>query len=320
MPNKVVTVTAGKHRHDRRAQRQHIGSLENLIIKPSTAKRYDTQVRYLFAWLESEGIQLPDDVVVLDEVVSTYVSYLWESGDPRGWANDTLSGLAHHLPFTRGQLKGSWRLLQAWQRAELPARACPFTYQTISAMVGVHFSWGDLTTGVALLLGYHGLLRTGEILGLCFGHLEFDLVVGRAVIDLGFTKGGIRLGAVESCIITDARLVAFAAEVYRHLLPGDKLLPHSPPAFRRRFEQALACLELQNEGFKPYSLQRGGAIHFYRTTANLGALMTRGRWLHAKTARIYVTEAIAELPHLRWCPSQTRLLETYTKVFEDIYI
>ena len=313
-------VTAGRHKQHRRVQRSRIGTLRGLIIRPGTETRYNKQLQIFFKWMDSEGLELPDEHIRLDEIVGQYIEYLWECGDPRGWAGDCLSGLSHHLPFVKGNLKGAWRLFQAWQRAELPARATPFTYQTLSGMAGVFLHWGDTRTAVGLLLGYHGILRTGELLNLKKGDMDIDADNGRAVLDLGLTKGGLRQGAVESCIITDGRLVGLAQEVYRDLQPGDPLVPWSGPAFRRMFDQALIKLGLQDQGFKPYSMRRGGATHFYRATANLDALTTRGRWQNSKTARLYVTEAIAELPHLRWSPAQLKELRAYTKVFEDLFV
>ena len=51
--------------------------------------------------------------------------------------------------------------------------------------------------------------------------------------------------------------------------------------------------------FVPYSLRRGGATELWRTTANLDAVVMAGRWRHATTARIYVSDGLAVLAEIR---------------------
>eukprot|EP00959_Pyramimonas_sp_CCMP1952_P028597 599779-Pyramimonas_sp.AAC.1 len=54
-----------------------------------------------------------------------YLEKLWAEGEPKSYANDLVAGLQHFAPRLRRRLNGSWRLLGAWAKAELPARAPP---------------------------------------------------------------------------------------------------------------------------------------------------------------------------------------------------
>ena len=56
---------------------------------------------------------------------------------------------------------------------------------------------------LSLLLGFHGLLRTGELLGVKKSHVEQQGPRSVAVISLGMTKGGRRQGAAESVAIRE---------------------------------------------------------------------------------------------------------------------
>lgn len=47
-------------------------------------------------------------------------------------------------------------------------------------------------------------------------------------------------------------------------------------------------LRLEGVNFVPYSLRRGGATTAYRNGETLDVLVTKGRWLHLSTARIYL--------------------------------
>ena len=48
--------------------------------------------------------------------------------------------------------------------------------------------------------------------------------------------------------------------------------------------------QLQGHGFRPYSLRRRGATHFFRQTGNLASTTLIGRWKHLSTARLYLQE------------------------------
>ena len=69
--------------------------------------------------------------------------------------------------------------------------------------------------------------------------------------------------------------------------------------FRQKFDKITTAAGLQGFGFRPYSLRRGGATELWRTTANLDAVVMAGRWRHATTARIYVSDGLAVLAEIR---------------------
>ena len=67
----------------------------------------------------------------------------------------------------------------------------------------------DLTFAVSLLVGFYGLLRTGELLSLEKRHFSLSVQTGVAVITLGFTKGGKRMGVAESVTLTNDTAIKF---------------------------------------------------------------------------------------------------------------
>ena len=50
---------------------------------------------------------------------------------------------------------------------------------------------------VSLLVGFYSILRTGELLTIERRHISFSVQSGVAVITLGYTKGGKRMGIAE---------------------------------------------------------------------------------------------------------------------------
>ena len=111
---------------------------------------------------------------------------------------------------------------------------------------------------------------------------------------LGLTKSGQRRGAAEAITI-DCCLVARLLAVWQlKTQPGDNLVP-SPGRFRKTFNDMLAGLGIEDVGYKPHSLRRGGASYDYRQHGVVSRTTLRGRWNSAKTARIYITDAMAVL-------------------------
>jgi len=147
----------------RQAARAHIKSLHHLVIQPSTAARYRFAIARFAEWRRQ--LQLPrfTSIAELDENISVYIEHLWQEGDPRSFAGDLLSGLQHEIPSPKKQLPSGWRLLTAWRKAELPSRATPFTIFLVQAAAGFFLGKGMEGLSLGLLLGFHALLRTGEM-------------------------------------------------------------------------------------------------------------------------------------------------------------
>ena len=56
---------------------------------------------------------------------------------------------------------------------------------------------------LSLLLGFYAMLRTGEWLGIRNRDVTVDSQHRSAVISLGLTKGGKRVGAAETVTVTE---------------------------------------------------------------------------------------------------------------------
>lgn len=78
---------------------------------------------------------------------------------------------------------------------------------------------------------------------------------------------------------------------------------------RSRYKTLLLESKLP-EGFSFYPLRRGGATHAFRMSNNLSTVCLVGRWSHEKTARIYITDALAQLTDISLEPRvRTKLLQ-----------
>eukprot|EP00438_Fugacium_kawagutii_P034073 Skav205994 [mRNA] locus=scaffold2084:207733:210659:+ [translate_table: standard] len=195
MPKRVVEA---RTKDEGRVVRQRLGSLRSLTVQPSTRARYDRALQRFFNFLKDHQLQLPSQKQLLDGIVSDYIEHLWSSGEGRALARDTLAALQDAQPQVKGCLQGTWRLVKTWNTTELPNRAPPMPMEVLDAMVGYALFKQQPLFALSLLIGFHGLLRTGEVLGLSKKDFSITSNSSSILISLGLTKGGQRQGALES--------------------------------------------------------------------------------------------------------------------------
>ena len=99
--------------------------------------------------------------------------------------------------------------------------------------------------------------------------------------------------------------------VCRHKPPGDPLVGVPDARMRSLFQEGCNRLGLAAEGFRPYSLRRGGATFDFRSHGQLSRTVVRGRWNSARTARIYINEGVGMLTQLRLDSRAELLVSNY---------
>eukprot|EP00435_Cladocopium_sp_Y103_P023088 s1936_g5.t1 len=164
MGKKVVQHLEGRSKAERKTIRANLGSLKGLTVQPKTRERYNKAVERFLTWTNANQIVMPKQRQALDGVIADYLEVLWTEGEGRSLASDTVAGLQDRDPHLKGCLATSWRLLKTWVAHEIPCRAPPLTEEALHTLVG-HALFNKRTTfGLSLLLGFYGLLRTGELL------------------------------------------------------------------------------------------------------------------------------------------------------------
>ena len=296
---------------DRRRARQSI-VLENVGITQSTLERYYLAVSRLAPVLELVNTEFQ-----LDEMVSDWVQAEFEDGTPLHLVADALSGLHHFEPFTRKKLGKSWRLYSIWRRYEIPARAPPLTQDICLAMAGYCLHIDELTLAALLLLGFHCLMRTGELLQI--RPCDFLLDDEGGLVSIPSSKSGIRNNSRESVTIRDpTTLETVRAMVTLRLqlnMGNVACWDRSGSTFRSLFRRILDALEIQHLGFRPYSLRRGGATHEMQAHGLMERTLIRGRWKHSNVARIYICDGLAMLPRLSMTLAAKHKIARYSATF-----
>eukprot|EP00435_Cladocopium_sp_Y103_P000532 s2010_g1.t1 len=277
-----------RSRADRQRKRAGI-RLRDFAITERTRLRYESAVACILPHLEAQ-----ENLFDLDGILCDWIEWQWARGESLTLIADGLSGLHFFWPEVRGQLKLAWRLFRSWRRVEAPARAPPLTIQLACAFLAKAVDAGQLGLASLIGLGFHALLRTGELLKLRRADLEFTRECG--VITLHQSKSGLRTGAQEAVAIRDTLLLEVLetwVSVHRPS-PGDLIWPFSGGAFRKEFEKLCNFFQVTFLQFKPYSLRRGGATFLLQAGMPLESILVRGRWRSLNVARLYLEDGLAQ--------------------------
>ena len=286
-------VLAGRTRQERQSQRAGI-RLRDYTIAERTKQRYEAAVARILPFLESQS-----DLSNLDAVLCDYIEWQWSRGESIGMIADGLSGLHHFWPEIKGHLRMAWKMFRSWRRIEAPQRAPPLTVAIVCAVIGRAVQCNDVLFATLFALGFHCLLRTGEILAIQFKDIEFTDSCG--IISLLSSKSGLRTGTEEAVAVRDKLVLQLVDTLFslEYFAPGQKLWPHSAQAFRDRFESYMKFFNIQHLNMKPYSLRRGGATFLLQEGLPLDCILLRGRWKSLGVARLYLEDGLSQIPQLR---------------------
>lgn len=195
---------------------------------------------------------------------------------------------------------------------EIPNRAPPLPKEVLHAMIGYALfkKWNHMA--LTLLLAYHGLLRSGELLSLQVKHVSIHQPKGPAVISLGLTKSGKRQGAAESVTVYSEDLCRRLHQ-WVNCFPPSASLAGPAHKWRKTFSDILKSLGFEQWDFRPYSLRRGGATDMFKHEGKFDRLLVVGRWQSSRTARVYLNEGLSVLAELKlpWSRFATTLKSQY---------
>ena len=297
----------------RRSQAQRKAERRNVILLDSGVSK-QTQLRYSFGLAQLlPALVDMHHLIDLDEKVTYWIQEPWEAGDSIHIVSDALCGLHYFEPWTRRGIPTAWRVFSTWRKLESPSRAPPLTAAIIYSLANYAVAHNNLAFASLLVLGFFGLLRTGELLAL----RPCDILIGksRIILSLFDTKTGKRDNVTEMVSFTDE----FSKEILSTLLETRACyrrlkLPiwmYSPQSFRNSFKHHLTRFDLTKHEFRPYSLRRGGATHLFQVTGSMETALLRGRWGSSRVARIYISDALSYLPGLTFTPKAMTMLQDW---------
>ena len=304
MPARACTVT-GADKSRRKHLRSKLGCLKDNLVKPATRQRYAKSFQLFVLFLHQSLGYLPTTPADYDEWLAKYVEFLWHEGEAKAVATFTLAAVQFYVPQLRKQLPLSWKLKSTWDNLELPFQAAPMTPDILFAFTHAAWKKGWYSFACLCLLMFVGFLRTGEALSLLVKHVAHS--ADGVVLTLCNTKGAQRTHQQqqEEVLLDDPVAIWATQYLSRGKLPGESLSGLSTYSFRKQWGELVSVFHLHSLRFQPYSLRRGGAMHFFHVSGNMHRTLLLGRWKHLSTARLYIREARAASQSLT-LPSHTR--------------
>ena len=163
-----------------------------------------------------------------------------------------------------------------------------------------------------ILLGFHALLRTGEILQI--RPCDFILDKQRGLVSLPSSKSGVRYNSREDPSTLET-VRAMLEMKHQQGLARVPCWQHSGSSFRNLFRRAVDAVELGHLGFRPYSLRRGGAAYKMQSHGLVERALIRGRWRNSNIARLYICDGLALLPSLAMSLRSKHLVAQHSSIF-----
>ena len=282
---------------ERREIRKQVGKLQNQVVSSDTRSRYAESFAAFCRFAGMNLQQLAADITKIDPVLSSYIEFMWEDGEPKSYANYAVASVQFHLPAARRHLPFSWKLVATWNKLEMPARVTPLSPSMAMSFAGLMYQWGYPSAGHMIIVAFSCFLRTGEM----FQVRRQDVVLPKtkhqgAIIFLKDTKGGQRKQIQwEKVTVYEKVALDCLSALCKAKKGGEALLDLSIYRFRSVWKEAVKELKLEHLKVQPYSIRRGGATSAYRQGMSFEELVSRGRWAHITTARIYLDEGLQEL-------------------------
>lgn len=312
MSPKLKQILPGANVKHRQVERRKIGSLSSQVVEQKTKQRYvDSFQKFLQFHRLNSSFALPE-AATFDTMVAEYVEFLWDSGAPKSEASYAAASIQFFRPQSKGHLAWSWKLIKTWNRIELPCRATPLSPEILASLAGQCFKWKQDAMAWLLVVGFSMFLRTGEILNL----RRKDVVLptqtsSEVVLLLENTKTTQKnFMPLEKLVVDEEICKSALRQLCQGKLPGDWLCPFSNYRFRSLWSSLIHHFGLEALGYMPYSLRRGGATSAYQRGCSLDVLVTKGRWQHVATARLYLDQGLQTLTQLTLPQaSQLRLLQ-----------
>ena len=207
-----------------------------------------------------------------------------------------LQGLGEKRYNLLGQLNPVWRVVTSWERGEPVEMRTPIPFTAWRAMLVTAVIWRWYACGVLLGIGFHCLLRPGELLLLTWGDIMLDACSHGLDGSGAGPKTRFSGGRIQHVLILCRWLCWYIGAVRKVFAPKstDRIFPFAYSCFLARWNELLFALSLPR-ACTPSSLRAGGTTHFHRSGAAREWIRLRGRWRVATSLEHYVQEAVAWL-------------------------
>ena len=124
-------------------------------VESITKTKYTRTVQKFFTANAFFKLRTLGSTMELDLCLCAYIEHLWQDGETKGLAGDTLSGLEYFIKPLRGKVRGAWRVFTASTKKELPNQAPPLPIGVMFALVGIFSTLDMVGVAAGIALGFH---------------------------------------------------------------------------------------------------------------------------------------------------------------------
>ena len=164
--------------------RSRVAHLKFARLQPITLRRYRVAVHRFFVFIDHICCAMPASFDELDAVATEFVSPFYQNDCLLGWATCFCCGTKRLCATRRHNLDATVRYFSPWVKSTRRVRACPLTSDFFQGAAAIAFvkEWPQFSC--ALLLGFVGLFRIGELFALAKCLLLSRVSGSEAVVQL----------------------------------------------------------------------------------------------------------------------------------------
>lgn len=279
-------------------------------------KRLAEGGRALGSFLESNGL----DWTYIEKNKSHKIDALLDSFVKHLHSMELKSGLriAKHAvlfvqasrPRLKKTLKTTWNSLRSWEEQQPSGFRPPVPVAVLAALVCKSRQLGLKSensqekrlwhsVGTLLLVGFFGLLRPGEMFGLCCSDVTLPNSVSMgspfAVLMIRSPKNSRQMGKQQFAEVHNPDAVNWLAwSISVAKSKSARLWPSTPQKFRLFFKKLCSHLQLSNLKISPASLRAGGATWMLDQGFEVSLIRFKGRWTNLRSLEHYIQVARAQ--------------------------
>ena len=242
--------------------------------------------------------------LVVDQLLAEFVTESHEQGHKFWIVKHAVLSAQTRFRHYRGKIPRAWDCLSSWEATRPFRSRTPIGRDLVYFLSAVAFSWGVevgsranhmLPMSILLRVGYHGLLRPGEIANLRVEDVSVSLSVYRpnAVLAIRSPKTRNWNGRHQFVLIEDLSTVQWLKWLVDNVPKTTKVWTGSAATFRTSFLQLTQRAGLETLRLSPAGLRAGGVTDMIRSGADVGRVRFLGRWRAEGTMIAYIQESMS---------------------------
>lgn len=291
--------------------------------------QYDKGFRSLTTFLKNHHFKAPAVLAELHSKdynagLTAWIKHCYDAGHTKDLVVGGLLKFSQKFWWCRPNIRPCWDLIGEWEYREPGEHRTPAHPIIVRACIATCLAaWHWVRVAVLLWVGFHCLLRPGELTDLKVS--DFRYVPGRRgrwgfyIIVVREPKTRRRFARVQHVVAEEKWLVVLIYYSLRYRDSADYFYTFTSNILNKRLSTVLAALGVPDL-FTLAGLRAGGATWEWLTNRHFSDLRLRGRWTNAKTLESYIQEAVAELGLEGFRSDQISRLESIGDATIDLVI